>query len=240
VAVYDGAGARVSGSGPVRVSPLLATVARTGVEESGVEGGELVVGVSIQVEGEGAAGRYVVRVAESESSLLAKTYLTWLGMAGLGGLVLAVGYPGDLRAEDPPKYGADAMPHGWVDSPLVFVAIGEDGIVSIVCHRSEMGQGVRTGMPMIVADELEADWTRVRVVQAPGDEARYGNQDTDGSRSVRHFIQPMRLCGASARTMLEQAAAKRWGVPARRCTSAGRTPCCATRPARRRGMARCG
>ncbi len=105
------------------------------------------------------------------------------------------------------------MPHGWVDNPLVFVAIGEDGIVSIVCHRSEMGQGVRTGMPMIVADELEADWTRVRVVQAPGDEARYGNQDTDGSRSTRHFFMPMRRCGAAARQMLEAAAAARWKVP---------------------------
>ncbi len=135
------------------------------------------------------------------------------GASALGGLVLAIGYPDALRAEDPPKYGADAMPHGWIDSPLVFVAIGEDGIVSIVCHRSEMGQGVRTGMPMIVADELEADWTRVRVVQAPGDEARYGNQDTDGSRSTRHFFLPMRRCGAAARQMLEAAAAARWQVP---------------------------
>jgi isoquinoline 1-oxidoreductase beta subunit len=135
------------------------------------------------------------------------------GVSALGGLVLVVGYSDVLRAEDPPKYGADGMPHGWVDSPLVFVAIGEDGIVSIVCHRSEMGQGVRTGMPMIVADELEADWTRVRVVQAPGDEARYGNQDTDGSRSTRHFFMPMRRCGAAARQMLEAAAAARWNVP---------------------------
>jgi len=135
------------------------------------------------------------------------------GASALGGLVLAVGYAGALRAEDPPKFGADAMPHGWVDNPLVFVAIGEDGIVSIVCHRSEMGQGVRTGMPMIVADELEADWARVRVVQAPGDEARYGNQDTDGSRSTRHFFMPMRRCGAAARQMLEAAAAARWQVP---------------------------
>ena len=76
-----------------------------------------------------------------------------------------------------------------------------------------MGQGVRTGMPMIVADELEADWKRVRVVQATGDEKRFGNQDTDGSRSTRHFFEPMRRCGAAARTMLEAAAAARWGVP---------------------------
>src|SRR2546428_3924609 len=105
------------------------------------------------------------------------------------------------------------MPNGWVDDPLAFVSIAEDGTVTIVCHRSEMGQGVRTGMPMIVADELEADWKRVRVAQAPGDEKRFGNQDTDGSRSTRHFFEPMRRCGAAARAMLEAAAADRWKVP---------------------------
>ncbi len=135
------------------------------------------------------------------------------GVSALGGLVLALGYPARLRGAEPPKYGADGMPHGWVDDPLAFVAIAEDGTVTIVCHRSEMGQGVRTGMPMIVADELEADWKRVRVAQAPGDEQRFGNQDTDGSRSTRHFFDPMRRCGAAARTMLEAAAAARWNVP---------------------------
>ena len=135
------------------------------------------------------------------------------GVSALGGFVLAAGFPSAVRAADPPKYGADGMPNGWSDDPLAFVAIGEDGIVSIVCHRSEMGQGVRTGMPMIVADELEADWKRVRVVQATGDEKRFGNQDTDGSRSTRHFFEPMRRCGAAARAMLEAAAAARWGVP---------------------------
>jgi isoquinoline 1-oxidoreductase beta subunit len=105
------------------------------------------------------------------------------------------------------------MADGWVDDPLAFVSIGEDGTVTIVVHRSEMGQGVRTSMAMIVADELEADWKRVRVVQAPGDQKRFGNQDTDGSRSTRHFFGPMRRVGAAARTMLETAAAARWKVP---------------------------
>jgi isoquinoline 1-oxidoreductase subunit beta len=131
----------------------------------------------------------------------------------LSGLVLIAGLPGVIKAEDAKKYGADSMPHGWSDNPLAFVAIGEDGTVTIVVHRSEMGQGVRTGMPIIVADELEADWGRVRVTQAPADELKYGNEDTDGSRSTRHFFDPMRRCGAAARTMLEQAAAARWGVP---------------------------
>jgi isoquinoline 1-oxidoreductase subunit beta len=138
----------------------------------------------------------------------------FLAGMSLGGLVLAVGMPA-TRAQEPKKYGADGMPNGWVDDPLAFVSIAEDGTVTIVCHRSEMGQGVRTGMPIIVADELEADWSRVRVAQAPGDEKRFGNQDTDGSRSTRHFFEPMRRCGAAARTMLEAAAAERWKVPAR-------------------------
>ena len=133
----------------------------------------------------------------------------------LGGLVLAVGYPSTVPAQEAKKYGADGMPNGWVDNPLAFVSIADDGTVTIVCHRSEMGQGVRTSMPMIVADELEADWKRVRVAQAPGDERRFGNQDTDGSRSTRHFFDPMRRCGAAARTMLETAAAERWKVPVR-------------------------
>jgi isoquinoline 1-oxidoreductase subunit beta len=136
-----------------------------------------------------------------------------VGMSALGGLVLAVGFPAALRADDKPKYGADGMADGWVDDPLAFVSIGEDGTVTIVIHRSEMGQGVRTSMAMIVADELEADWKRVRIVQAPGDQKRFGNQDTDGSRSTRHFFGPMRRVGAAARTMLEEAAAARWNVP---------------------------
>jgi isoquinoline 1-oxidoreductase subunit beta len=109
--------------------------------------------------------------------------------------------------------GADKMPHGVVVDPRVFVAIAPDGMVTIVAHRSEMGTGVRTSLPLIVAEELDADWSRVRVQQAHGDEVKYGNQDTDGSRSTRHYLLPMRQIGASARTMLEQAAAKRWGVP---------------------------
>jgi len=137
----------------------------------------------------------------------------------LSGFVLAAGFPALTRADETAaptakdKYGADAMPHGWVDNPLVFVAIAEDGTVTIVCHRSEMGQGVRTSLPMVVADELEANWLHVKVEQAPGDEVRFGNQDTDGSRSTRHFFMPMRRVGAAARQMLESAAAAQWQVP---------------------------
>jgi isoquinoline 1-oxidoreductase beta subunit len=104
------------------------------------------------------------------------------------------------------------MPHGVVNDPHVFVAIDPDGTVTIVAHRSEMGTGSRTSLPMIIADEMEADWDKVKIVQAPGDEPKYGNQDTDGSRSLRHHIQPAREIGAAVRKMLEQAAAEKWAV----------------------------
>jgi isoquinoline 1-oxidoreductase subunit beta len=135
------------------------------------------------------------------------------GVAATGGLVLAAQLTGVKGALAGYPTGASAMPNGVVSDPKIFVSIGNDGIVSIVAARAEMGTGAaRTALPMMVADEMGADWARVRVVQSPGDEKTYGNQDTDGSRSVRHFIQPMRQCGAAARQMLETAAAKKWGV----------------------------
>jgi len=133
------------------------------------------------------------------------------GMAATGGLVLALSIAPirPAKAEEA-KYGGDGMPHGTVNDPRVFVSIAPDGTVTIVCNRSDMGTGVRTGMPIIAADEMEADWARCKVRQAPGDEVKYGNQDTDGSRSTRHGFLPMRQVGAAARMMLEQAAANRW------------------------------
>ena len=141
------------------------------------------------------------------------------------GLVLAVQLlPPDIaRAFDAYPTGAQGMPNKTVPDPLVFVQIAPDGTVTLVAHRAEMGTGSRTSVPMVLADEMEANWAKVRVVQAPGDEPRYGNQDTDGSRSLRHFVQPMRQCGASMRYMLESAAAKRWGVDRARVRAVNHT-----------------
>lgn len=94
----------------------------------------------------------------------------------------------------------------------LFIAIGEDDRVYLTCHRSEMGQGIRTGIPQVLADELGADWDKVVVVQGLADK-RYGSQNTDGSRSIRKGFDKMREMGAMARTMLEQAAAERLKVP---------------------------
>ncbi|HEX9470735.1 MAG TPA: molybdopterin cofactor-binding domain-containing protein [Bradyrhizobium sp.] len=139
-----------------------------------------------------------------------RSVLRGLGIAG--GLVLAAPLM-SRQAFAAYQTGAAKMPHGTVIDPRVFVAIANDGTVTIVAHRAEMGTGVRTSLPLIVAEEMEADWSRVKVEQAPGNEVKYGNQDTDGSRSTRHYLIPMRQIGASARGMLEAAAAKRWGVP---------------------------
>ena len=115
-----------------------------------------------------------------------------------------------------PDTGGEEMPHGIVTNPLVFVAIDPDGTVTLVAHRAEMGTGVRTSLPMVLADEMGADWERVVIVQAPGDEPRFGNQDTDGSRSLRHFFEPMRRAGAADAVRTSSGAAARPAIIWRR------------------------
>lgn len=145
------------------------------------------------------------------------------------GLALAVTLPGARhRAHSLAAGAADpAAPDAF--SPGVYVRIDATGIVTIVAHRSEMGQGIRTALPMALADELEADWSKVRIEQATGDEALYqtgiayidasGTQNTDGSRSLRHYLRPVREAGATARAMLEAAAARQWNVPVTEVTA---------------------
>lgn len=101
-------------------------------------------------------------------------------------------------------------------NPDLFIEISPTGTVTILAHRSEMGTGIRTSLPRVVADELEADWDRCVIQQAIGDK-RLGSQNTDGSNSITHFFDRMRIAGATARTMLEQAAAKKWNVSVAEC-----------------------
>lgn len=100
----------------------------------------------------------------------------------------------------------------------LFVALRPDGIVEITCHRSEMGQQIRTAIAQIVADEMEAAWDKVVVIQGKGD-IKYGDQNTDGSRSIRYNMQRLREMGASVRYLMRQAAAKRWGVSIDSCSA---------------------
>jgi isoquinoline 1-oxidoreductase subunit beta len=101
-----------------------------------------------------------------------------------------------------------------------FVHVGSDGIVTIYVPKSEMGQGVRTSLPQIVAEELDADWSKVRVRTAHLDKAKFGNQGTGGSGSVEDSYEPLRRAGATARAMLVAAAAAKWGVDPATCSVA--------------------
>lgn len=129
----------------------------------------------------------------------------FLALTGVSasGLVLMGSIPGSVLA------GVLDSPQG--DSLNLFVSINADGTVEIIAHRSEMGTGIRTSLPQVAADEMEADWSRVKVIQGLAN-ADYGSQNTDGSRSVRDFYQTMRQMGAAARASLELAAANRWSA----------------------------
>ncbi|MER2492934.1 xanthine dehydrogenase family protein molybdopterin-binding subunit [Catenovulum sediminis] len=93
----------------------------------------------------------------------------------------------------------------------IFVSIRPDNRVDLVNHRSEMGQGAKTGVIQLIAEELDVDWEKINVIQGLGNK-EYGSQNTDGSTSIRKFYSKLREVGASARTMLEQAAAQYWQV----------------------------
>jgi isoquinoline 1-oxidoreductase subunit beta len=131
--------------------------------------------------------------------------------AFLGGAAATGAFVLGTRLVPVSVFSQDALAQGpW--TPGVYLAILPDGLVQIVAHRSEMGTGIRTSLPLVVADELDADWARVTIVQAIGDK-KFGSQNTDGSCSIKDFYEPMRVAGATARTMLEQAAARTWNVP---------------------------
>jgi len=130
-----------------------------------------------------------------------------LSGAGAAAFVIGVQLPGCSRPNEIPF--AEFMPN-------VFITLDSSGAVTIIANRAEMGQGIRTGLPMVVADEMEADWARVAIEQSDGT-PKYGNQATDGSKSVRMYYSVMREAGASCRLMLEQAAAGIWGAEVSEC-----------------------
>jgi isoquinoline 1-oxidoreductase beta subunit len=101
-------------------------------------------------------------------------------------------------------------------APSVYLRIDSNGIVTIIVHRSEMGQGVKTALPMLIAEELEVDWDKIVVEQADAD-GKYGSQTTGGSTSIRRNWEPLRVAGATARVMLITAAANKWNVAIENC-----------------------
>jgi isoquinoline 1-oxidoreductase beta subunit len=125
---------------------------------------------------------------------------------GAAGLWLAAQLPGAAEAAEP----AGLAPKPWL-------RVDATGAVTVFLDKSEMGQGTFTGMAVLVAEELEADWSKVRVVKGDADEKRYGDMWTGGSASVREMFGPLRKAGAAAREMLVAAAARRWKVARTSC-----------------------
>ncbi|MFP3424072.1 molybdopterin cofactor-binding domain-containing protein [Pseudoalteromonas sp. SIMBA_162] len=139
----------------------------------------------------------------------------FLKTSAIGALVLGTYFVGSA-----PRAFAGMLeqPSEQAKRANLFIALRPDGMVEITCHRSEMGQQIRTAIAQIVADEMEAAWDKVVVIQGKGD-PKYGDQNTDGSRSIRYNMQRLREMGASVRYMMQHAAAKYWKVDPQTCTA---------------------
>ncbi len=134
-----------------------------------------------------------------------RDFLKNSGLA-VGGLTIGISLP----------FGAASSSESGKFEPNAFLHIAPNGDTTLYCGRCEMGQGISTALPAAVADELEADWSRVTVLQGDGDK-KYGPQATGGSRSINVMLEPMRQAGAAGREMLITAAAQQWGISTADC-----------------------
>jgi isoquinoline 1-oxidoreductase beta subunit len=152
------------------------------------------------------------QAAESEA-LSRRQFIKVTGLAG-GGLVLAMSMGPLVR-----RANAQVTAAGTLFTANAYVQIRSDGKIVLFAKNPEVGQGVKTSLPMIVAEELDADWSQVVVQQAVIDAELYGPQVAGGSRSTPTNWDPLRRAGATARAMLVAAAARQWSVPASELTT---------------------
>lgn len=141
-----------------------------------------------------------------------RSFLKVSAAAG-GGMVLGFSWLAGCKADATPL---KAIPSEWFDINA-FLKIGDTGIVTIFSPNPEIGQNVKTSMPMIVAEELDVAWEDVIVEQAPLNTELYDRQVAGGSQSIRHGWKSLRMAGATARKMLVQAAADRWQISSEDC-----------------------
>lgn len=134
--------------------------------------------------------------------------------------VVGISSGGLFLAAYVPAYGFNILPgdEPKIFAPSVYLKIDSNGIVTITVHRSEMGQGVQTSLPMLVAEELECEWSKIRIEQADGNPV-FGNQSTGGSQSIRRTFDPFRVAGATAKAMLLSAAAAKWNIQVTDCSA---------------------
>lgn len=136
-----------------------------------------------------------------------------VGAAAGGGLLLSLTLPAMVKAAADGAAGGDTVLNAYVQ-------ITPDNIITIMSKNPEIGQGIKTMLPMLIADELDADWKQVRIAQAPLNPELYGRQFAGGSQATPINWDPLRKAGAAARQMLVTAAAERWNVLASECTTA--------------------
>jgi isoquinoline 1-oxidoreductase subunit beta len=152
---------------------------------------------------------------EHSAAILDRRTVLKASLLAGGGLALEALFPLPARA-----LGATEGKTAATAALSAFVSIAPDGTVTIASKNPEIGQGVKTSLPMMVADELDCDWSQVRIAQADVDQKRYGEQSAGGSTATPKNWLPMRQTGAAARAMLVQAAATRWHVDAGKLTTA--------------------
>ena len=150
-----------------------------------------------------------------KTSVGRRSFLKSSAMAG-GGMMLGFSWLASCQSKSEEE--VLAMPKEWFDINS-YLKIGDNGVVTIFSPNPEFGQNVRTSMPMLVAEELDLDWKKVLVEQAPYHPDKFGRQFTGGSRGIMSRWEPLRMAGASARHLLRQAAAQAWEVPMEEITT---------------------
>ena len=150
-----------------------------------------------------------------KTSINRRSFIKTSALAG-GGMMLSFSWLASCKPEKQEE--ALAMPEEWFELNG-FLKIGDNGVVTIQSPNPEIGQNVKTSMPMIVAEELDVDWKNVVVEQAPLNTEIFTRQLAGGSQSIRQGWDPLRMAGATGRQMLRQAAAKAWQVPVEEVTT---------------------